>query len=120
VINTGKDEGKNDEREDMDELFEKMVEDICNRPGMYLGCPSVVRIRAFLDGYCHAADLLMAQSSSRSIMAQFRDWVYQSFAIKESLGWEAVLFNHAGNDHDGFYLFVAEWRRFCEHVKEQK
>lgn len=98
----------------MDENLLKLIAEINQRPGMYLGEPSVSRLRAFLDGYCYAASQLTPEVLPPSLLTAFRDWVTNRYSVRESLGWDQVLCREAGDDKKAFYLFVSEWQAFLD------
>ena len=96
----------------MEKQLAAIVTNILHRPGMYIGEPSVIRLRAFLDGYVHALCELTADKSSEIQLKAFRDWVYNKYSSTESLGREQVLINVEGSDRLGFAICKELWIEF--------
>jgi hypothetical protein len=96
----------------METQLDSILRDILQRPGMYIGEPSVIRLRSFLDGYVHALCEATADKSSVLKLQAFRDWIYKKYSITESLGWEQVLINATGSDRRAFAICVQLWIEF--------
>jgi hypothetical protein len=96
----------------MDQRLQSLLGTLRSQPGMYLGQPSVVRLRAFLDGYFHALFELGIQPTFPRELHEFRDWIYAKYAVTDSIGWEEVLVNVAGDERSAFGLFQQLWDEF--------
>lgn len=64
--------------QDPDRLFQRLLEDLCNRTGMYVGRPSVRAAAEFLDGYCHALEDLGLENRP---LAGWQRWIESKFLI---------------------------------------
>ena len=85
---------------------------------MYLGSPSVTKLKAFLDGY-HLARWEMKEGHDNfGTMNEFQDMVQERFSIVQSFGWDSILeFFAGGGEREGLDLF---WKLWDEHVSNQE
>ena len=85
------------------------------RPGMWIGEPSVVRLRAFIDGFrtgVRVADYALKAESPP--FQQFHDWVAVRHDGRRSngRGWPEVLLEATGGDEAAFDRFWTELDAF--------
>lgn len=89
--------------------FEYLLGEIQRRPGVYLGQPSAVLMRAFLDGYLHTSQ---APQEAMPDMAHFSRWMGEKYKIRETWGWPEILRLVHGSDEAAFYAFFGEWQLY--------
>ena len=77
-----------------------------------MGVPSVVRLRAFVNGYFHALVASGHIAMFPPELARFRDWLTTRFSISLSQGWDNIILFVAGSDALGFDLFWVLWDEF--------
>lgn len=71
--------------------IKELLAHIRERPAMYLGSPSVTKLKAFLDGY-HLARWEMKEGHDNfGTMNEFQDMVQERFSIVQSFGWDSIL-----------------------------
>jgi hypothetical protein len=92
-----------------------MLEEMRERPAMYIGSHSIVLMRAFLDGYKFAACRNDMVEDSHPEFSEFHDWVARRFGWNESTaGWANIILQETGNDEaaalDQFYLLIDEFK----------
>lgn len=93
-------------------LIEKLVDEVCHKPGLYLGQKSVIRARAFIDGYRLAFLDNATVGSDSEVLHRFRDFVFKQYRPMSSAGWDEVLLHHSANDAEAFDIFCDLWNRF--------
>ena len=94
----------------------ELIDLIRAKPGMYLGCCSLTRLRAFIDGYKFAANQCDGEVIEHPSLFDFHDWVTRRFGLKESTpGWcELILAECERNEARAFNRFIEltdEYRR---------
>lgn len=93
-------------------LIEKLIKEICLKPGLYLGQKSVIRARAFIDGYRLASLDNATVGSDSKVLHRFRDFVFEQYRPMSSAGWDEVLLQNSANDAEAFDIFCDLWNRF--------
>jgi hypothetical protein len=94
----------------------EVVARIRQRPAMYLGEPSLVRLRAFLDGCFYLAHEAGIGHEATPDFGGFHDWVARRFGWRESTaGWCNIILDECGGDDrqalERFFDLVEEYRR---------
>jgi hypothetical protein len=92
-----------------------LLELIRQRPAMYIGCKSILQLRAFLCGYQFAAETHDIPDQSEPEFGKFHDWVARKFGWYESTaGWANIILQETGNDEeasvDHFYTLIDQFR----------
>ena len=96
----------------MDQRLTNIVTQLRQRPGLYIGSPSVVRLRTFLDGYFCALIQANVIDSIPIELQEFREFVYRRYPMMDPPSWADLLVSIAGNDESGFQLFEQLWSEF--------
>ena len=86
------------------------------RPAMYLGEWSLIRLRAFIDGYTFLAYELGIEPRDQPDFGGFHDWVARKFGWRESTaGWTNILLQESGGDDRkglaSFFKLLDEYRQ---------
>src|SRR5437764_1496231 len=89
---------------------------IRQRPALYLGECSLVRLRAFLDGCLFVVQEFGIEDDTQPAFGGFHDWVARRFGWRESTaGWCNIILQQCGGDDrkalDLFFDLVEEYRR---------
>jgi len=92
----------------LDEVFEQILE----KPGMYIGFPSVTRAFTFLSGYWSALHDLGIKHHSL-VLREFQDYVWHRYEINAPVNWAGILLLYCGgNEVAAFELMAELWREF--------
>src|SRR4051794_23977042 len=73
-----------------------LLREMRQRPGMYIGKPSIIRLAAYLRGYDLAAERLGGQQPD-AFLTEFRDWVQRRFGSTRQ-SWEETILQHSADD----------------------
>ncbi len=87
----------------MSHVLELLQEMRRRNTGMFIGKPSIIRLRAFLDGYDLAAERLGGKAPD-SILPDFCDWIHQR-AVSTQHGWEEWILQNSADDADALEKF---------------
>lgn len=103
---------------DMKELLALIRE----KPEMYIGFSSVVKLQAFLDGYWFARYEMNGgrnglSTANEALMNGFQDigfqrMVEERFSIVQSIGWAGILTFVSGDERKGLELFWKLWDEY--------
>jgi hypothetical protein len=88
-----------------------MLDKILERPAMFVGRPSVARIRSFLDGYGigrHDVDSHVQDE----LYLGFGPWVASRFKIKTSHGWDDIIIFMGLSESGAFDLLKELWEEY--------
>jgi hypothetical protein len=92
-----------------------VIQKIRERPGMYLGRPTVNNLYLFLAGYSYARK--DTESSDYEELAGFGDWVHQRFKITSSQSWARIIEFFSASEAEEMALFG---KLFDEYLAQQK
>jgi hypothetical protein len=97
------------------EVFEKVLE----RPPMYVGHCSAIRILIFLEGYRYA--LLQAGTDPRDELYDgFQGWVAKRFDIKTMHDWASIISFMSQSELAAFEMTKDLWRKYKSEYEEAK
>ena len=88
-----------------------MILRIKERPGMFLGTPSVTRLRCFLEGYLQA----MHDTDTdcwKDEYDEFNEWFARKYNISESILWDRYLLQTIPDESEAFNTFTDEFETF--------
>jgi len=92
-----------------------LLKEIRNRPGMYIGWPSLSRLSGFLRGYDFAL-FKLREAPFDPFFISFQEWIERRLQVKYEF-WENILLQQSGSEADAFNLF---WELLDEYQAEQK
>ena len=99
----------------------KLLETIQERPGMFLGAPSVSGLQMFLGGYFFARhEQGLAVTEEEQIFEEFQGWVEQRFQVQASVSWAKIILLYSADERGGFELFFGLWEEFLGEVLRAK
>jgi hypothetical protein len=86
---------------------------------MYLGECSLIRLRAFIDGYSFMAHESEIELHDKPDFGGFHDWVAAKFEWRESTaGWCNIILEECGRDDrramENFFELIDEYQRTAE------
>jgi len=95
----------------MDNLY-KMLQEIRLRPEIYLGKPSLERLRAFVDGYKHHNNY---DVNASDCLCGFNQYVADKYEIHTDHDWSSIIrFMNLENEKaafDDFFVLLDEFMR---------
>lgn len=77
------------------------------RPAMYIGSKSLLRLRSFIDGYTFAMECENIDCSA-DVYYTFNEWLAQKYNIWESILWDKYLSSIAKDKVDPFDLLFED------------
>lgn len=100
----------------MNKYLVDCLNEFAQRPGMFIGTPSVCFAAHYISGFCYSIYKLSVDKSAANDLASFCDWIFDQYSQFESVNmhWSDILREVAGGDREGFYLFIEKWNEFCE------
>ncbi len=103
------------------EYFYEMLQNIKQRPGMYLGKCSITRLKSFLDGYITARqDLGFSLTEQERHFEKFQEWIQERFEIKSDHGWDSTILFYSADEKDALNHFFELLERFCNGEKASR
>lgn len=101
-------------------LEHPILQRVRDRPAMYLGRPSVVRLQAFLQGFS-ACEEMNRIASPQQDTTEFCDWLEMKLQMPSQIGYANMLLSYAdGDDVSAFYEFWKFLDEFIAHRSVQK
>ena len=95
------------------EYLYEMLQRIQQRPGMFLGKPSITRLKSFLDGYIASRqDLSLATTQEEIEFDKFQTWVQERFQIESSHGWDSIILFYSADEKDALNNFFELLEKF--------
>jgi len=86
---------------------------IREKPEMYIGASSVIKLSSFLDGYFFAKWQRKDIDDDFGNMNEFQYMVQERYSIVNSFGWDHIIAFFAGDERKGLDLF---WELWDEHL----
>lgn len=108
----------------MSGVFE-ILEKVRNKPGMYIGRPSVSDLFMFLVGYECACDELgiEATEEDNEFYGKFQPWLQQKLGIKTVSSWAKMIMLYCKDEKAGFdyfYNLLDEFKKRNNGVEEDE
>lgn len=97
-----------------------LLDKIRQKPGIYIGAPSLSSLHMFLCGYTFSRqEQNLALTPEEQTFEKFQAWTQQRFQINASVSWAKIILLHTADERAGFELFFELWNDFLsEQVKE--
>ncbi len=86
------------------------------RPGLYFNNFSISTLRAFLDGYRHAA----GDSDTFYVLDEFQLFIVKKFKINPVLSWNKIIRLYAHSDEQAFHQFFELFEEFLKENEKSK
>lgn len=91
---------------------------IHQKPGVYIGSPSVSSLYMFLCGYGYSRqEQGLELTAEEQEFEGFQAWVQERFQITASVSWAKVILLHSADERAGFELF---FELLAEFVNKQR
>ncbi len=95
------------------DAFYALLLQIKEKPGMYIGSPSVNDLFFFLCGYQHARhEQQLAPTPGEQAFYEFQGWLQARYQIHSSASWAKIILLYSTTDAQGFELFYQLFNEF--------
>jgi hypothetical protein len=102
----------------MSSLYD-LLNKIHQKPGVYIGAPSVSGLHLFLCGYAFSRQKQgLAITPEEQTFEQFQPWMQQRFNIVASVSWAKIILLHSADERAGFELFFELWAEFVSQQRQ--
>jgi hypothetical protein len=96
-----------------------LLNKIHQKPGIYIGVPSVSGLHLFLCGYAFSCqEQGLAITAEEQTFAQFQPWIQQRFNIAASVSWAKIILLHSADKRARFELFFELWAEFVDQKQQ--
>lgn len=96
-----------------DEYLYDMLQNIKQRPGMYLGKCSITRLNMLLAGYAMArAELGLPLTEQEKEFGGFQDWIQERYKINSNHGWDSIILFYSADERDALNKFFDLFEKF--------
>lgn len=93
----------------------QLLQKIKERPGMYIGYPSVSDLFMFLCGYKRACqDMELPLSDEEQEFHEFQPWLQKRFGVNTSASWAKIILLYSGNETHAFEMFFELQEEFIK------
>jgi hypothetical protein len=79
---------------------------ILERPGLYIGHGSVVRAKAFVDGYSYCC------GEADANYVGFSEWIAERFSLTTTHDWASIVTFMGGSEASSFQLLKELWQEY--------
>ena len=85
----------------------KLLQKVKNKPGMYIGRPSVSDLFMFIVGYEFARGELDIEPTEweDDFHENFQPWLQKKYHVSTSNSWAKIIMLYCGNEQEGFNAF---------------
>lgn len=95
------------------EYLYDLIQRIKQRPGLYLGKRSIIRLNMLLLGYSQARmELGLPRTSQEIEFDKFQDWIQERFKITSSHGWDSIILFYSIDERDALDKFFDLFEKF--------
>jgi hypothetical protein len=109
MLNLNTNNGNKNSQEYLYDLLARIKQ----RPGMYLGKVSLIRLKMLLMGYgMSRGELGLQLTQEEKQFAQFQQWIQRKYQIKSSEGWESIILSQVEDEKLAFDLFFELFEQF--------
>lgn len=87
--------------------FYEVLQKIKDRPGMYIGKPSITILRYFLVGYAFAREELELELAEEDadFYEHFQPWIQKHFNVRTTNSWANIILLFTRDEKSGFESF---------------
>lgn len=101
--------------------FYKLLNKIKQKPGIYIGAPSVSSLHMFLCGYAFSRqEQGLAITKEEKAFEQFQPWIQRRFQTNDSISWARIILLYAADERAGFDLFFKLWAEFVDQQRQRQ
>lgn len=103
----------------MSSLYQ-LLDKIHQKPGIYLGAPSLSSLYLFLCGYAFARqEQGIPITAEERKLEQFQGWIQQRFKISASVSWAKIILLYSTDKRSGFEMFFELWAEFVSQQRQE-
>jgi hypothetical protein len=97
-----------------------LLEQIREKPSLYIGAPSISNLFMFLQGYHFARQQLHAPMSAQvREFQEFQPWLQKRLGVKTSRSWSQLILCYATDERDAFARFFELFHEFLQSKDQQ-
>lgn len=85
---------------------------LLDKTALYIEYPSVVKAKAFIDGYTFAR-----QKPADPLYQEFGQWLRKKFEIRQDLNWASIVCFLGRSELGAFELAKKMWAKYLEEVQ---
>jgi hypothetical protein len=103
-----------------EEFFELLYK-IKDKPGMYLGEPSLTKLHCFMQGMFSYMDLMEDKAEYPNFLKGFQEWIQIKYDIHSTHHWSSIIRFYSFSESSALDLFYEELEQFMglpEHIRE--
>ncbi|MBR6336216.1 MAG: hypothetical protein IKR76_00640 [Ruminococcus sp.] len=93
----------------------ELLQSIKNRPGMFIGKRSVLRLKCFMDGYLCAMQF-EGIDIKPDVYYSFIRWLSEKYQIRSVVSYDTILTDALHDDELAFDAFFEEFEMFLQSV----
>ena len=95
-----------------------LLNKIHQKPGIYIGAPSLSNLYMFLCGYSFSRqEQGIPLTVEEQEFDRFQGWIQQRFNVSASVSWAKIILLYSVDDRSGFEMFFELWTEF---VRQQR
>ena len=99
-------------------LYE-LLNKIQQKPGMYIGVPSLTHLSMFLCGYAFSLqEQGLVLTAAEEEFDRFQFWVQRRFNVNAAVSWSKIILLYSADDRAGFELFFELWNEFLNEQQQ--
>jgi hypothetical protein len=100
--------------------FYDLLNKINQKPGVYIGSPSLSNLYMFLCGYSFSRqEQGIALTVEEQEFDRFQGWIQQRFKVSASVSWAKIILFYSVDERSGFEMFFELWTEFvCQQRNE--
>ena len=99
----------------VDVMMCKHIDLLCKCPALYLGEPSITRLKAYTLGYLSALEDAGFGYSKENIITRYSNWLRNTHMFSEGFSFERILLTLCGDDElKSLDMFCSQWNLFLE------
>lgn len=92
-----------------------LLNQVRQKPGMYIGAPSLTSLHMFLGGYEFSRqEQNIKLTAEEKEFEGFQAWIQERFKITASVSWAKIILLYSADERAGFELFFELWDEFIQ------
>ena len=99
--------------------IQELLSQIREQPLIYIGWPSIIKLKCFLDGYLLARGEIRGDLDSFGNMNEFQEMLQGRFETGAAYSWDRIIEFCAHGDREGFKSFWEMWDRYLANPEER-
>jgi hypothetical protein len=96
--------------------IETLINKIRERPSLYLGGRSILRLKSFLDGYYFALSVNNIESGDDDFWAKFQSTIVAKYHVTTSQNWAQVLLFFSNDEAEALDEFFKLFEEFVSTI----